>query len=227
MRRMPFSPLPKSFTDHLAGLDPSTDTVLELGSGEGHFRALVAGRGFPCLGLDLRPPAAGTVCDFVGDARRPPIRSGSVSVLVAANLVRHLVPRHRLPEHLASWRQLLKPGGVLFVFEDEPGQATVGERNFRDLQDFLAQLMPESRGPLLAQQRFRALVEAADDHAAWQFGSAANLETIDATAVVRFLAAGQGTPTGTLAALIRSIGRDGLQPGRYWWGMVGPTVVER
>jgi SAM-dependent methyltransferase len=225
---MPFSPLPRNFTDHLAGLDPASDVVLELGTGEGHFlaqaRALAGAGGVACLGLDLRSPALGTVCDLVGDARRPPVRPGSVSVLVAANLVRHLVPRHRLGETIAGWRRLLKPGGVLFILEDEPGTATIAERNFRELQDFLAQLMPESRGPLLSVPRFRALLGLTSDDPQWRFGSAPNDDVIDATATVRFLTAGQGTPTGPLVGLIRSIGRDGLRPGRFWWSQVGPPV---
>jgi len=209
----------------LANLDPDCSTLLELGSGEGHFQELVAQKGQICVGMDIRQPVTGTVCDLVGDARRPPLKPGSLSVLVAANLIRHLVPRHKLGQYVKMWRGLLKPGGSLFIFEDEPSQATGPQRNFRDLQAFLAQLMPESRGPLMSLKRFQQLLEAEKlDH--WTFGSQINHETIDATTVVRFLGGGQGVPTGQVAGLIKSIGRDGLAPGNYWWAEVGPLESE-
>ena len=223
---MPFHPLPTIFAEEISRLDPDTDTVLELGSGEGHFRALLADLGHTCLGLERRHPASGVQCDVVGDARRPPVRAGSVSVLVAANLVRHLTPRHHLAKWVAHWRGLLKPGGALFLFEDEPSQATIGTRNFRDLQAFLARLMPETRGPLLSLARFREMVVAPEEPAQWTFGRQRNQETISATEVVRFLSGGQGTPTGPVAGLIRSIGRDGLDPGEFWWARVGPRANE-
>lgn len=219
---MPFLPLPASVVEHLSQLDPAVDRALELGSGEGHVQDLIAAAGGQCLGLDLRHPATGTVCDLVGDARRPPVRPGSLKMLVAANLLRHLTPRHRLAEYVNSWRELLAPSGALFILEDEPSLATTAERNFRDLQEFLAQLMPESRGPLLPLARFRSDI-AANAPGDWTFGTVRNRERIDATAVVRFLAGGQGTPTGPLATLIRSIGRDGLDPGCYWWACLRPA----
>jgi len=223
---MPFHPVPTIFAEEISRLDPDTDTVLELGSGEGHFRALLADLGHSCLGLERRLPAPGLQCDVVGDARRPPLRAGSLSVLVAANLVRHLTPRHHLAKWVAHWRGLLKPGGALFLFEDEPSQATIGARNFRDLQAFLAQLMPETRGPLLSLARFREMVVAPEETAHWTIGRQRNQETISATEVVRFLSGGQGTPTGPVAGLIRSIGRDGLDPGEFWWARVGPRENE-
>ena len=223
---MPFRPLPTSFTDQLSLLDRDADTVPELGSGEGHFMALVEAEGQACVGLDLRHPALGTTCDLVGDARRPPLRPGSVKLLVAANLVRHMVPRHRLGEFVAQWRSLLKPGGHLFIFEDEPSQAPPAERNFRDLQAFLAQMMPEARGPLLSLERFRQAIGAQTVPDGWAFGYQRNQETINATEVMRFLSAGEGAASGAVAKLVRAIGRDGLDPGQFWWAQAGPLESE-
>ncbi len=223
---MPFHPLPTNFAEELSHLNPNTDVVLELGSGEGHFRALLAAQGHACLGMELRTGGTDVVCEVVGDARRPPLRVGSLSILVAANLVRHLTPRHHLAQWVSRWRGLLKPGGALFIFEDEPSQRTNATRNFRDLQAFLARLMPETRGPLMPLARFRESVVTAEDAAAWTFGRQRNRETISATEVVRFLSGGQGTPTGPVAGLIRSIGRDGLDPGDFWWARVGPSEIE-
>ncbi len=223
---MPFIPLPTSLTDIVFRLDPATDAVLELGSGEGHFQTLLVAEGCVPLGLDLHHPAVGTACDLVGDARRPPVRPGSVALLVAANLVRHLVPRHRLSEFIACWRRLLRPGGSLFILEDAPGRATPAERNFRDLQAFLAQLMPETRGQLLPLARFLQMVQPESAPGQWTTGHQRNQETLDATEVMRLLSSGQGLPTGPVAGLIRSIGRDGLEPGRFWWACAGPGGSE-
>ena len=224
---MAFSPLPKTFIDSLSHLNSADSVVFELGSGQGHFRAQLQKQGCDCLGMDIRPPVAGMVCDVVGDARKVPLKPGSVSLLIAANLVRHLVPRHRLGDYISQWRGLLKPGGSLVIFEDEPSQATRQVRNFGDLQDFLAQLMPESRGPLMPLKRFKELVDCDNDGESWTFGIEHNQETINATEVVRFLAGGAGVPTGTVAGLIKSIGRDGLAPGKYWWAEIGPQESDQ
>jgi SAM-dependent methyltransferase len=213
---MPFRPLPKSFTDLLSRLDPELDAVLDLGSGDGGFAALLAARGLRPWRLDRcgGPEAAP---DIVADARRPPIRPDSLALVVASNLVRHLVPRRELGTWVVRWRRLLKPGGSLYVFEDEPGTDTPARRNFRDLQDFLARLMPETRGPLLAAERFAALTAERIPAADWTWGSEANETAIDAGAVMRMLGAGVGAGRGPVAGLVRRIGRDGVAPGRYWW----------
>jgi len=220
---MPFGPLPDLLIKELSALSVS-DQVVELGSGEGHFVKLLQERGVKCIGIDLRHPAGGSVCDVVGDARQAPFKSGSISLLVAANLVRHLTPRYRLLERIADWRNLLSQDGALYLFEDEPSASLPAEKNFRDLQDFLARLMPESRGSLLSLDRFQRLLAETPDVGAWKFGCQSNDVTIDATAVVRFLAAGEGRHTGKEAALIRAIGRDGVSPGRFWWARVGPLA---
>jgi len=223
---MSFTPLPTSFIDHLSRLDADTDTVLELGSGEGRFSRRIAELAGGCLRLERRHPATGVVCDLVGDARFPPVRVGSVAVVVAANLVRHLAPRHRLGDWIAMWRRLLRPGGALFVLEDDPDPAVAAERNFRDLQTFLARLLPESRGSLLSWDRFRQLVGAEVGANGWTFGHDQNRELIDAAAVVRLIDGGRGRLTGAEAALSRAISAEGITPGRYWWACVGPLTSE-
>lgn len=220
---MPFHPLPTIFTEHLSRLDPAFDVVLELGSGEGEFQALVAAAGVRCWGLDRRLPAGESPWDLVGDARRPPLKPGAVTILVAANLVRHLAPRRRLAEFVTRWRRLLKPGGALYICEDEPGRETAAQRNFEDLQAFLAQLMPETRGELLARDRFAQLVGANIAPTDWSFGRVRNRTALDSRTVLRFLAGG-GPRTGAVAGLMRRIGRDGLAPGSYWWARVGPNA---
>jgi SAM-dependent methyltransferase len=213
---MPFRPLPKSFTDHLARLDPEHDPVLELGSGDGAFSALLTACGVRPWRLDRLRGPSGAV-DVVGDARQAPFRSGGLAAVVAPNLVRHLAPRRDLGRWVARWRTLLKPGGRLYVFEDEPGNDTPARRNFRDLQDLLARLMPESRGPLLTARRFADLTADHVPAGDWTWGTETNAAGIDAGAVMRMLGAGAGADRGPVAGLIRRIGRDGIAPERYWW----------
>ncbi|MCB1183048.1 methyltransferase domain-containing protein [bacterium] len=215
---MPFRPLPKIFTDHLATLDPRRDPVVELGSGDGAFAALLEPYGVRPFGLDRGAPWSGT-CDIVGDARRAPLRPGTLAVVAAPNLVRHLVPRRGLGPWVAEWRRLLKPGGRLYVFEDAPDVRVPAQRHFRDVQDFLAQLAPTARGPLLGRERFLDLTAAAVPRQAWQTGYCPNEATIDAGEVMRMLGSGRGGAGGPVAALIRGIGRDGIAPGRCWWAM--------
>ncbi len=214
---MSFSPLPKNFTDHLSALDPASDAVLELGSGEGRLSARIAELAGGCVRLERRRPQTGVVCDLVGDARFPPVRQRSLAVVVAANLVRHLRPRQRLGEWLESWRRLLRPDGALYILEDDPDPTVPAQRNFRDLQRFLARLLPESRGTLLGLNRFRESVASGEAAAGWTFGYQQNGVGVDPTEVLRLLSAGQGRVTGAEAALSEAISRDGIAPGRYWW----------
>lgn len=222
---MSFLPLPTNLNGYLTTLDPGADLVLELGSGDGRFLSRLKDAGANCLGLERRHPAAGAVCDVVGDARRVPIRPGSLSAVVAPNLVRHLSPRPDLAVWIRRWRSLLKPGGQLFVFEDDPDPTVVAQRNFRDLQRFLARLMPESRGPLLSLSRFRSLAEAGPE-TGWAFGHQANREAVDPKAVLSLLEGGRGDLTGAEASLGNSIRRHGVSPGRYWWAQAGALPEE-
>jgi len=223
---MAFAPLPTSFAKFFSANDnPEHGTVLELGVGQGCFRAGLPDSSRTYWGLDSRPRTAGTVCDLVGDARRPPVRPGSISLLIAANLVRHLVPRYRVSDCIALWRGLLAPTGRLFIFEDEPHRATAPGRNFYDLQGLLARLIPESRGGLLSCDRFRELAGVSCDCSEWTFGSSRNETQLDARAVMTFLAQGKGATEGEVARLVKAIGRQGIAPVRYWWAEVGPKEV--
>ena len=213
---MSFTPLPKTFTDFCSNLDFPVSRILELGCGEGRFRDALSDLGMTCWGLDRVHPQGGTVADVVGDAECPPLLSASLDLLVVPNLMRHMLPALADFSFLGRWLELLKPGGSLFIFEDEPGTASPAEVNYRDLQVFLARLLPESRGPLIPLAEFKVRSSSFPKSAAWEFGLVRNRQTIDAAPVLDML--GPGVDAGGESALLaRNIGRDGLDPGHYWW----------
>jgi len=220
---MSFTPLPKIFTDIFSNLDSPFPQILELGCGDGRFQEILTGLGISCWGLDRIGPDRGTVADVVGNALSPPVAVGSLDLLVAANLLRHLAPTDIALGFLAGWLELLKPGGSLFIFEDEPGDHPAGAAHYRDLQEFLSRLMPESRGPLLALADFKTRVSALGPGVCWDFGLVRNKQVIDAAVVLEFLGLG-GEQTGDCGRLMKAIDRDGLDPGCFWWA--GVSVVE-
>jgi SAM-dependent methyltransferase len=213
---MSFSPLPKTFTDICLHPDFSFPRILELGCGDGRFRSILAERDIPSWGLDRFGPDVGTVADVVGDALYPPVARRSLDFLLAANLLRHLVPADPALGFLAGWMELVKPGGSLFIFEDEPGEVPAGVARYGELQDILCRLMPQSRGPLLPVADFKARVSNLEAAAGWEFGLVRNRQTIDSEAVLELLKQG-GDTTGQVGRLMRGIDRDGLDPGYYWW----------
>ncbi len=213
---MSFTPLPKIFTELCLNPDYPFPRILELGCGEGRFRDVLTGRGIPSWGLDRIGRHGGTVADVVGDALSPPVAAGSLDFLLAANLVRHLAPADPTLGFLTRWLGLLNPGGTLFIFEDEPGDSPAGVARYGELQNFLCRLMPESRGPLLRLVEFKARVSALGSPARWDFGLVRNRQTIDSTVVLEMLGRGGGPGTEP-GKLMRDIGRDGLDPGYFWW----------
>ena len=213
---MSFTPLPKIFTETCSHRDIPFPQILELGCGDGCFRSVLAQAGCPSWGLDLTGPKLGTVAEVVGDALSPPIAVGSLDILLAANLLRHLVPVDRSLRFLARWMDLLKPGGSLFIFEDEPGDTPASVANYRDLMVFLQRLLPENRGPMLPLNDFQPLVKSLGLTARWEFGQARNRYPINAAAVLEFLGVAEQVDR-PLGRLIEGIGRDGLDPGNYWW----------
>lgn len=213
---MSFTPLPTIFTETCLDREISFPQILELGCGDGCFREVLTQAGVASWGLDSSGPERGTVAQVVGDALSPPVVPGSLDVLIVPNLLRHLIPGHPTLGFLPGWMELLKPGGSLFIFEDEPADTPDSVAHYRDLMEFLRRLMPKSRGPLLPLREFQALVEAGGSAVDWEFGEARNRYPINAQAVLDFL----GRPERAeawLRGLIEGISRDGLDPGVFWW----------
>jgi SAM-dependent methyltransferase len=213
---MSFTPLPKIFTDICLALDSSKPRILELGCGDGRFRTVLADHDIFSWGLDRLGPAGGTVAHLVGDALALPVAVGSLDLLLVPNLLRHLVPKDPGLGFLARWLDFLKPGGSLFIFEDEPATEPAGAAHYRDLQEFLSRLMPESRGPLLPLADFMARIAAPRFSCNWEFGMIRNTQNLDADVVQAFLDPGTGH-RGESGRLRIGIDRDGLDPGDYWW----------
>ncbi len=208
---MPFCPLPTTFLDDLKRA--GNPGVLELGCGEGGFTRLLREHGASVVTLDRRRSTAA----LVGDALAPPLKSGAFTVVVAANLLRHLwrrVDRERGP---TVWRDLVAPGGCLYILEDEPAGAPRAVRNYRDLQAFLARLDGLQRGALLSCDRFAKARRRWDWPGVWRDGMAANTWPADPQAVISLLAGGKVAAGSQADRLWRAIARDGLSYGSYWW----------
>lgn len=223
---MSFTPLPKTLSKILADLDPDRCRVLELGSGDGRFTAELVGAGVPVTGLDRGRPGSGAVADLVGDALAPPVLPGTCDLVLAANLVRHLLPAHPDLRFLRSWVDLLVPGGWLFILEDEPSPRPKGAVRYRQLQEFLARVMPMGRGPLIGLGPFRDLLVRQGSLAGWTFGGDVNRYPLDGGPVVAMLRGGDLDPNGQAARLAADISRDGLDPGRYWWAALKRPLPE-
>lgn len=220
---MPFSPLPRSFSARLHGLDPVAGRVLDLGCGDGGFVRRLRGLGVAAFGLDSGPPALGVRADLRGDARRAPVLPGSLDVVIAANLVRHLLvpdPRGRFLEH---WLALLRPGGCLYIFEDDPGESSPAVANYRDLQRFLAVLMPGRRGELLPLCGFLSLLQHMPNVVLVAQGRRRNRRPAHAAAALEMLRAHGGTATGEATRLQASLREHGLAYGRFWWACLEPA----
>lgn len=215
MHPLSFDPVPATITE-LCRLAPASWRALELGCGDGALRAHVRAAGAWCAGLDSAPRSLAAAVDVRGDARRPPVRERSLDLVLAANLVRHLVPADPELHFLDSWLALLRPGGSVFVLEDAPapGAAAV---NHRALQAFLAKVVPTGRGPLLTREGFMAALPARLRERVTGGGTDANRWPLDAAAAVAMLEGGRPAPGGEADRLASAIRRYGLECGRMWW----------
>lgn len=216
---MSFSPLPAPFLEFLSRCDHPQARALDLGCGEAVSWAAAAPSALSIVALDRRGPAAGSGAGLVGDALRPPLRPASFDLVVASNLFRHILEAAAPIDPLPPWQDLLRPGGALFLFEDEPGDRTPAERNYAALQSLLARLVPESRGSLLAQESFLAARDRAGDRDRWRSGVERNGERADVEAVLAWLKTGAVQAGGEVGRLVDRIERHGLDYGHYWWAM--------
>ena len=212
---MSFQPLPTPFLAALETAAAGHRGVVEIGCGDGDFLRLLRPRCPGIIGVDRVRPSETTTA-VVGDALAPPLRPGCCDLVIAANLVRHLVPRQRRCGFLATWAGLLGPGGSLFVFEDAPRRSGGPEGNYGRLQDLLARLAPDQRGGLLDRaallQRLPALGLTATAS-----GDGRNTWPLDAAVVLEFLERGRPRVGGEVAQLMARIARQGIACGPYWW----------
>lgn len=215
---MPFSPLPATFQADLRCL--GARGVLELGSGDGAFTDLLRRQGVTPWTLDRRSPCAGARQMVRGDALAPPFRR-PFGVVVAANLLRQTWQKVK-DEGPVAWRDLVAPGGCLWILEDEPLSRPAPVRNYRLLQEFLAELLPASRAPLLPSKVFSRLRRSWGWPGAWDEGSLANHWPLSGPAVLDMLSSGEPDPGTPAARMIAAIAQDGISCGRCWWARWQP-----
>lgn len=215
---MSFRPLPESLVTLLDGLAALPGSrVVDLGCGDGQLTRQLEREGLEVLPIDRLTPLLGTAARLVAEARSLPLREGSVDVLVAGNLVRHLLPGDPEARFLEGWARTLKPGGALFVLEDRPTARNRPQQNYLAFQEFLGELAEGRRGPLLEVQDFLDRQGCLLPGGQWSQGHRPNDWTVDISAVLHLLR-GQGpTPQGEVAKLIKSLQLDGLQYSDYWW----------
>ncbi len=213
---MSFEPLPRAFRDDLAACDRGSCHILDLGCGTGAAWTQELRIAQP-VGMDRFPPRMGTVAAVVGDAIRAPLRSAAFDLVVASNLLRHLLPNAEGADLISGWQDLVRPGGALYLFEDEPEGAPAGVRNYRDLQAFLARVDPGHRGALVSLVTFRTWCDRWGGAENWQTGLMRNEMTADTDAVIEMLRGSGSAPEGEAARLIAAIKTDGLNYGRFWW----------
>ncbi len=112
---------------------------------------------------------------------------------------------------------MVRPGGTLVIFEDEPGNAPPEVQNYRDVQSFLAQLVRPNRGPLLSGKQFQKLTSGSSGTSFWEIELEANSLVADPDVVLGFLAGSSGVVTPEVAELMNRIKRHGLAYGNFWW----------
>lgn len=217
---MSFSPLPVEFLKLLEKLQSiSNPRILDFGSGSGDFSRLLSGYDLPLWGVDFLPKAAGVDARIRGNAIIPPILVGSLDCILAGNLVRHLLVQDRHGLFLQTWLMLLRPGGSIFLFEDEPGESRCAAGNYNNLQSFLAQLMPSVRGPLFSLSELHQQMPDWTPDQKWTTGLVQNELKPDIKAVCSMLRGdpSEMEPNGLVGKLLSDIDRYGLSYGSYWW----------
>ncbi len=215
---MSFQPLPEIILDTLAedGEDRSP-LVVDLGCGDGALGRTLVQAGARVVGCDRARPRLGSAADVVGDALSLPFLDDAADLLVAGNLVRHLLLHDAMAGFLRSWRSCLRPGGWLFIMEDEPRANSRSQANYLELQGFLRQLNPGQRGPLIDLAHFLHLEGTRSLKGHWQTGSQPNNWSPDTDRVIQMLRGTGPEPQGRPGALIKALGVDGLAYTNYWW----------
>ncbi len=215
---MPFNPLPTILTADLNLLSHRIDCCgLDLGCGDGALGQRLRRAEVPIWEIDKVAGSGGTFPDIVADVRSLPILSGRADLLVAANLVRHLLPQDPGADFLGSWFRTLRRDGVIYILEDLPDCGTPARCNYFDLQAQMALIVGVGRGGLLSPDDFVGLTRGVLPEASIQWGVCPNQRQPDPLVVLEFLAGQGGRPTGKIRKLMSSIQRHGLDYGDYWW----------
>lgn len=215
---MPFSPLPDLLLNKLRQLaEIDASLVLDLGCGDGSLGRICGDLGVDVFGLDSTGPTLGSAARIVGDALQPPLLPGGVDLVLAGNLFRHLLVRDPRSSFLRTWGDLLRPGGWLFLLEDERSSRPAAAVNYAELQDFLVTLTQGRRGKLVRLADFQTHVSSVAIPGHWKSGLKKNDWPADPETVMQMLRGHGQAPVGEASRLIDSIGQHGLAYGDYWW----------
>lgn len=215
---MSFTPLPEILLDKCAALSRrERNVVLDLGCGEGQLGAALQQCGLTPWGVDRSRPGLGSAAAIVGDLRQPPFRPACADLLVAGNVVRHLLPADRTGGFLSRWGGLLKSGGSLILLEDQPDRNPGPARNYAEVQDFLVTVTGGRRGRLLPLADFRKIAGPALPKGVWSSGVVHNLWPVDSAPVLALLRGNGGEPGPEASRLMAAIKAQGLAYGKYWW----------
>ncbi len=214
---MPFDPLPKILITDLENLaHAAVDDAWDLGCGDGRLGRRLRQYGVRVWGLD-RHRELGAFPDVVADVRALPVAAGRAGLVLAANLVRHLLPHDPAGDFLLHWFSALRSGGVLYILEDAPDCETPARKNYHDLQELLVRIAGPERGPLLTPAHFQAIAGKLPSAAGLRWGTGSNLQRPDPEVVLSMLAGCAGRPSGSVGRLMRAIKRHGLAYGDFWW----------
>jgi SAM-dependent methyltransferase len=213
-----FQPLPGILLDALSDLAPDrAPLVVDLGCGDGSLGRPLEQAGARVVGCDRARSHLGSAADVVGDVLSLPILAGTADFLVAGNLVRHLLLQDAAAGFLRRWSSCLRPGGWLFILEDEPRANSRSQQHYLELQGFLRQLNPGQRGPLIDLAHFLQLEGTRSLPGRWHSASQPNSWSPDTDRVMQMLRGTGPEPQGRPGALIKAIGVDGLAYTNYWW----------
>jgi SAM-dependent methyltransferase len=116
--------------------------VVDVGCGTGEDTATLARAGGAAIGVDRSRYLLGearrrnpSIAFVIGDARQIPIGSATVDRIWVDRVVQHLADAGTA---LREWRRLLRPGGVILVFEPDVASARIDGLDARVAESVLA-----------------------------------------------------------------------------------------
>lgn len=157
----PVRDLLETFVRYLPG-----PRVLDVGCGPGRDSRYFAGQGLHVTGVDLTPRFAQIAQAYVpearfalADMRRLPFAPAAFDGLWVCASLLHL-PRQEAPAALAGFRQLLRPGGVIYIgVQQGEGEGLVAARGLGGWERFFSYYDAPGLRTLLLEAGFTLLTE--------------------------------------------------------------------
>lgn len=109
--------------------------ILDLGGGMGEFSKNLNAQGINCISLDIKDLETNPGAKQVrGSAYNLPFADGSISIVHGCGVFDSSFYHHDFPKLLAEIARILKPGGVLSVFDPEAPPKEELEKYFKLLE---------------------------------------------------------------------------------------------